>query len=146
MRRTFAFTVAAALAGLLAVSLATSAAPPPNAGGGGSSGGGGGGGGTPGGGGKTPPEYGDLWILYRDSNGVPYVTPFVEGEGMCVQPLPSADCPSYCMTPGWADGALTTVPVVDLDQALCGVPADCAICTQEVEFERDNVIDRKSVV
>ena len=146
MKRLFAVTAAAALAGLFAVSLATSAAPPPNAGGGGSSGGGGGGGGTPGGGGKTPPEYGDLWILYRDSNGVPYVTPTNGAEGMCVQPLPSADCPVDCQTDGWADGVLTTVQVVDLDQALCGVPAECAICTQEVEFERDNVIRAKESV
>lgn len=142
MKRTFAVTVAAALAGLLAFSAGAPAAPPPNAGGGGSSGGGGGGGGTPGGGGKTPPEYGDLWILYRNDNGVPYVTPYLEGQGGCVQPLPSADCPEDCITDGVPNGT----DVVVLDQALCGVPAECAICPQEVEFERDNVIRAKESV
>ena len=139
MKRTATFMVAAALMGLFAFSIGTSAAPPPGAG---SGGGGGGGGDTPGGGGKVPPEYGDLWILYRDSNGVPYVTPYESGEGMCVQPLPSADCPEDCIM----DGVPAGTDVVMLDQALCGVPAECAICTQEAEFERDNVIRAKDSV
>ena len=57
------FTMAA-LIGLLAFSGSALAAKPTNPGGGG-----GGGGGTP-----APPDLGDLIILYRAPNGVPYLT------------------------------------------------------------------------
>lgn len=114
----------AAFLALLAFGPGTFAVPPPHAGGGNSAG-------TP-----TPPDYGDLWILYRDANGVPYVTPGEENYGLCQQPLPAADCPADCMV----DGVPTGVAVVTVDPTTCAVPPECAACTQEVEFERDNVV------
>lgn len=129
-------TIMAGLVGLFTFVGDLGAVPAPNAGGGDAIGGGG----------STRPDYGDLWILYRDGNGVPYVTPFQDGAGMCQQPLPSAACPSSCQTNGWADGVETDVQVVFLDESICGVPAECGNCTQEVEFERDNVIRARESV
>ncbi|MBE0577781.1 MAG: hypothetical protein IH613_18025, partial [Desulfuromonadales bacterium] len=95
------------------------------------------GGGGGGGGGGEPPDYGDLLILYRDADGVPYLT-----EDSCWQPLDngSVDCPTECLVPG-DDGDETTDGepwVVTVDPATCAVPAQCAICTEEVDFERIN--------
>jgi hypothetical protein len=83
------------------------------------------------GGGNETPDYGDLIILYRDANGVPYLT----GDN-CWQPIPSATCPSECaLVPGVPGG----VDVIPVDPATCAVVAECATCTQEVEFGRINV-------
>ncbi|MFT5729253.1 MAG: hypothetical protein ACI8PB_003417 [Desulforhopalus sp.] len=110
-----------------------------------------GGGNATGGGGTTPPDYGDLFVLHRDDNGVPYVTAEIliwdpESElsvtgGLCQLPLPSDACPEDCIAE-----IDTGQLVVDVDDLTCGVPAECSICTQEVEFERDNVIRAKDSV
>ena len=137
------FTIAA-LIGLLAFSGTVFAAKPPGAGSGG--------GGSAGGGGKILPDYGDLFILYRDGNGVPYVTEYVDGKGMCQQPLPSNDCPLGCIEDGQTlineipEEVVDVEKVVKVDPATCSVLPECAICTQEVEFERDNVIRAKESV
>jgi hypothetical protein len=139
MKRILTATLAAAVAGLLAFSTGAFAVPPPNAGGGGNSTS------TP-----APPDYGDLWILYRNENGVPYVTPGSEMDlnyGLCQQPLPSAECvlapPEGCVL-GFGqvppDEAPSNTLVIPVNQVTCAVVEACASCTQEVEFERDNVI------
>jgi hypothetical protein len=116
------FTVAVALAGLLAFSAGALAAKPPGAGNGGGSGGGSGG--------SAPPDFGDLVILYRNADGVPYLT-----ADSCVQPLPSATCPAECvLVPGDPVGP----DVIPVDPATCAIPAECATCTQEVDFGRIN--------
>jgi hypothetical protein len=112
----------AILAGLLAASAVALAAKPPNAGNGGGNGGGGGG--------TEPPDLGDLVVLYRDADGVPYLTP-----DSCVQPLPSATCPATCvLVPGVPAGP----DVIPVDPATCAITAECATCTQEVDFGRIN--------
>jgi hypothetical protein len=60
--RMFVFTLATALTGLIAFSVGALAARPSDTGNGGGSG-------------NEPPDYGDLIILYRDQDGVPYLTP-----------------------------------------------------------------------
>lgn len=120
MKRMFALTVAAALAGLLAYSGIGLAAP----------------GGIPGppddGGGNEPPDFGDLIKLYRDPSGVPYLT-----DDSCWQPLPSDTCPVECvLVPGV--GGVAPPDVIPVDPNTCAVTAACAICTQEVDFGRIN--------
>jgi hypothetical protein len=99
-------------------------------GGGGGPGGGGPGGGG-GGGGSSAPDLGDLFVLYRDPGGVPYLT-----ADSCWQPLPSAACPADCIV----DGVPSGVGVVPVDPTTCGVLPACATCTQEVDFGRINDI------
>jgi len=108
---------------MLTISASALAARPPDAGNGG---GGGGGGGT------EPPDFGDLIILYRDEDGVPHLT----GDD-CQQPLPSATCDTMVCT--LVDGVPTGVDVLPVDPATCAVTAECAACTEEVDFGRINV-------
>ena len=127
---------------------------PPGAGNGG--GGGGSGSGDDAG---SPPDYGDLIILFRDYNGVPIPSPEVQVEdpetgllvdgGLCWQPIAfnveDTDlCPAECVV-------TTTDPTTVLvNQYNCGVATGCANCTQEVDFGRinaarspDDVFDRQ---
>lgn len=110
------------------------------------------GGNSSGGGGNTPPDYGDLFVLYRNDNGVPYVTAevlvpdpesgqYVTG-GLCVQPLANISCPGECIV----ESEPTGQDVIDVDPITCSVPAECALCVSEVEFERDNVIRARESV
>ena len=104
-------------------------------------GGGNGGGGNGGDSGNEPPDYGDLIILYRDAYGVPYPTAMVGEMGLCQQPIPSDTCvtspPQGCeLEAGFPDAP--GVLVVPVDPATCAVTAECAPCTQEVEFNRIN--------
>lgn len=110
-------------------------------GGGGGHGGDGGSGGNGGGGGSST-DLGDLIILYRDADGVPYTSPdtFVEDPetgyevlgGRCWQPIafPSDTCSLDCTG---KDPCL--VPV---DQYSCAVEIEFAGCTREVDFGRTN--------
>jgi len=84
---------------------------------------------TSGGGGSAPPDLGDLFILYRDANGVPIIT-----ADSCQQPLglPSDTCPLEC-----EEGEPCLVPV---DPATCAVQVGYETCTQEVDFGRTNVV------
>ena len=84
-----------------------------------------------GGGGEPPQDFGDLIILYRDPSGVPYLT-----ADSCQQPLPSDTCDlAVCtLVPGVPAGP----DVVPVDPATCAVAAECALCTQEVDFGRVN--------
>ena len=109
--RLFVYTLATALAGLLAFSGSANAAP----------------GGIPGppddgGGGAPPQDFGDLIILYRDADGVPYLT-----ADSCQQPLPSDTCDTTTcvLVPGVPAG----VDVIPVDPATCAVTAACATCT-----------------
>jgi hypothetical protein len=121
------FILAAVLMGLLAYNGGAFAAPrlcddgtrPPCNSGGGE------------GGGNEPPDYGDLIMLYRDANGIPYLS-----ADDCWQPLPAADCPLACQL---VPGVPADVDVIPVDPATCAVALECATCTQEVEFGRINV-------
>ncbi len=87
-------------------------------------------GGGGGGGDIETPDYGDLILLYRDADGVPYLT-----ADSCVQPLPSDTCPETCaLVPGVPAGT----NVVPTDPATCALTPECATCGQEVEFGRMN--------
>lgn len=82
-----------------------------------------------GGSGNQPPEYGDLFILYRDADGVPILD-----ANLCQQPLASPDllsCAACATTPG---GEL----LLPLDPDTCAVQLDYAMYTQEVDFGRIN--------
>ena len=79
------------------------------------------------------PDYGDLIKLYRDADGVPYLT----ADG-CWQPLPSKECidnpPMNCI---WGFGDPDqSVRVVPVNPDTCAVDSFCATCTQEVDFGR----------
>jgi hypothetical protein len=133
MKRTFAFTLAAALTGLLAYSGIGLAAP-------------GGIPGPPDDGGGAAPDFGDLIILLRDANGVPIPSDatlvedpetgeLVDG-GLCWQPIAfnvsdAALCPAECVI-------ATDPATVSVDQYNCAVATGCSGCTQEVEFGRIN--------
>lgn len=131
--RTFLSIAAAAMAGLLVLSAGGFASEPVDGGSGGSGYGGGGGGsgsgsGSGGGGGMEPPDYGDLFVLYRDADGLPILT-----ADSCQQPLgvPSDTCPLVC-----SEGAPCLVPV---DPLTCAVQVGFETCTREIEFGRTNV-------
>jgi hypothetical protein len=137
MKRTFAFTGAAALAGMLAFSVGALAAKPTDPVGGG----GGGGGGT------ETPDLGDLVILYRDASGVPNLTAPVMDEagvnvvaGQCQQPLAFASDTCPADSEMWGECAVGNPPVVALDPITCAVLPQCATCTKEVDFGRTNVV------
>jgi hypothetical protein len=135
MIRTLVFTAAAAVfAGLLGLSSNTFAAP-------------GGGNGPPDGGGQTPPvDFGDLFKLYRDVDGVPILTAGVPEDstaqnataGFCQQPLASAECvaapPEGCTLEQPEPG----VDVVPTIAETCAVVEACSSCTEEVDFGRIN--------
>ncbi|MDH3401706.1 MAG: hypothetical protein OEM03_12165 [Chromatiales bacterium] len=103
---------------------------------GGPGGGGGGGGGDDVG---TPPDYGDLVILYRDESGVPLLT-----TDRCQQPIAfeSDTCTNYgtfecvVMDPDNVDNCLTRV--VPVDPATCAILPAGVGCTHEIEFGRSN--------
>jgi hypothetical protein len=116
-------------------------------------GGGNGGGGDGGDDAGTPPDYGELIILYRDIDGVPYPSEktlkmddtgtFVDA-GLCWQPRAfNLDdewaCPSTCLDDG-PYPADAGVEVVDVEQISCAIEAGCAGCTQEVDFGRINAV------
>ena len=83
-----------------------------------------------GGGSNSPPDFGDLIIIYRDLNGVPYLT-----ADDCWQPIPSDACTADCaLVPGIPAGP----NVIPVDPGTCAVSAACATCTQEVDFGRIN--------
>ena len=138
--RTFVFTVAAAaFAGLLAFSGSALTAPklcddgtrpPCNTGGSG--------------GGSTPPDLGDLFILYRDANGVPILT-----EDLCQQPLaaPGVDLPEI---PPYAActaaDQLDQTCVIPVNPETCAAAAGYETFTQEVDFGRTNVVRSPTTV
>lgn len=89
------------------------------------------------------PDYGDLIMLYRNENGVPYLT-----EEGCWQPLPSDTCPVSC-TMLAADGAADPpddVMVVMVNPDTCAIPEECAPCAQEVDFGRMNEVRSSEAV
>ena len=111
-----------------------------------------GGGGDDGG---AAPDFGDLIILYRDTDGVPWPSEAVivedpeTGEdvdgGLCWQPIafnfsdpadPEDLCPADCVVDSFPPGA----DVVDVNQYNCGVAEGCSGCTQEVDFGRINAV------
>ena len=87
-----------------------------------------GGGGGGGGGGGTPPDYGDLIILYRDSIGVPILD-----ESSCQQPIgftENVGCPLAC------DEGPCLIPT---DSATCAIEPLYASCANEADFGRVNL-------
>ena len=124
MKRTYAFTVAAALLGMLAFSGGALAAKPPGAGGGG------------GGGGGETPDLGDLVILLRDADGVPILT----ADG-CQQPLaaPGVTLPAIGTTQGCVPTSPTDSCVIAVDPLTCAIVVGYEMHTQEIDFGRTNV-------
>jgi hypothetical protein len=133
--RTFVFTAAAAVfAGLLVLGGSAVAAP-------------GGGNGPPDGGGSPPPpvDFGDLFKLYRNADGVPILTAGVPvgstaqnaTAGFCQQPLASAECIAF---PGGCtlEQPVSGVYVVPTIPETCAVVDACSSCTEEVDFGRIN--------
>ncbi len=92
-----------------------------------------------GGGGAPPVDFGDLIKLYRNVNGVPNLTTLdgPQAADRCQQPLPSAACDTDVCTlaAGEPDANVAVVPV---DPTTCAVTAECAACTEEVNFGRIN--------
>lgn len=86
-----------------------------------------GGGGDGGGGSNTEPDYGDIYVLYRDSDGIPILSK----EG-CRQPLAAT----------FFDGCITTLDgncLVPVDQETCVPEPAYDEYLQEVEFGRTNL-------
>jgi len=121
MKRTFTFTVAAALMGMLTYSGVGFAAkggiqgPPDDSG--------------------EPPDLGDIIVLYRDAWGLPNLT-----AESCQQALPADPLPDTCPTSCLVDGVPTGVSVVAVNPDTCGIALGCETCTQEVDFGRTSVI------
>ncbi len=115
---------AAVLAGLLAFGTGALAERPPGVGGGN-------GGGQDSG--NEPPDYGDLFVLYRNETGVPLLT-----DDDCQQPL-AAETFEGCITIENSghplDGQCLIIPV---DPDTCAVVSDYVLLTQEVDFGRIN--------
>lgn len=90
------------------------------------------------GGGNTAPDLGDLFVLYRNNNGVPILT-----EDFCQQPLaaPGQDLPAIapydaCIA---ADQPNNTC-IIPVDPETCAVALGYETYTQEVEFGRTNAV------
>jgi len=130
--------VAAVLVGLSAMTASAFAAPPPGAGGGGSGGGSGNGGGGSGGGGSSgSPDLGDLFVLFRDADGVPIPT-----ADSCQQPLaaPGVSLPAVGTFPACTPASPTQSCVIPVDPGTCAVAAGYETFTQEVDFGRTSVV------
>lgn len=81
-----------------------------------------------GGGGATPPDYGDLIILYRNETGVPIVDAFD-----CQQPIgfpENVGCPLVC------DAEPCLIPT---DTDTCAIASAYASCANEADFGRVNL-------
>jgi len=98
----------------------------------GNGGGGGGPGGGGGGGDATPPDYGDLIILYRDEWGKPFVD-----ANMCQQPIGFPD-PDLCPAEGLIWNDTDDVWLVPTDPNTCAIDTAHAACTDEADFGRTN--------
>jgi hypothetical protein len=123
-RRRTLCAMAAILAGLLAFSTGALAERPPGVGGGN---------GGSHDSGNEPPDYGDLFVLYRSAIGVPILT-----EDDCQQPLasePFDGCITIENNGHPLDGQCLIIPV---DPATCAVVPDYALLTREVDFGRIN--------
>ncbi len=92
------------------------------------------GGGGDGGGGMVPPDFGDLFVLYRDGDGIPILT-----ADLCQQPLaaPGVELPASGDYPGCLPAAGESC-VIPVDPATCGVALGYETYTQEVDFGRTN--------
>lgn len=121
--RTFAFTVATALAGMLAFSGSGFAAK----------------GGIPGPPGDSgePPDLGDIIVLYRDAWGLPILT-----GNLCQQPLaaPGVELPAIGDLLGCVPPDDTVSCVIPVNPETCAVVVGYETYTQEVDFGRTSVI------
>jgi hypothetical protein len=101
----------------------------------GQGGGNGGGGGT--GGGGTPPDLGDLFVLYRGVDGVPILT-----ADSCQQPLaaPGVSLPAIGTIPACVPSSPTQSCVIPVDGATCAIVPGYESYAQEVDFGRTSVI------
>lgn len=118
------YVLTAILVGLFAFSSGVMAERPPGVGGGN-------GGGHDSG--NEPPDYGDLFILYRDAWGVPILT-----ADDCQQPLAAETFDGCGMIENSGhplDGECLLIPV---DPATCSAEGPYSIYTQEVDFGRIN--------
>lgn len=88
-----------------------------------------------GGGGGGSPDYGDLFVLYRDADGIPILT-----ADACQQPLaaPGVTLPAVETIPGCVPPSATASCVIPVDPATCGVVPGYETYTQEIEFGRTN--------
>ncbi len=84
-----------------------------------------------GGGGAEAPDYGDLFVLYRDTYGVPIPT-----RDGCQQPLAAAEF-AGCLDISSAPGDCLLIPI---DPDTCTVLPEYASYTQEVDFGRINAL------
>jgi hypothetical protein len=96
-----------------------------------------GGGGSGGGGSASPPDLGDLFVLYRDADGVPILTP-----DSCQQPLaaPGVALPAVGSIPACLPSSPTASCLIPVDPATCAVVTGYETFTQEVDFGRNNVV------
>ena len=129
-RKTLAFTAMAVITGLLTFNAGAQTAP------GAGNGSGNGGGSGSGGGGAVAPDLGDLFILYRDADGVPILT-----ADSCQQPLaaPGVTLPALGTIAECVPASATASCIIPVDPATCGIVAGYETFTQEVDFGRTNV-------
>lgn len=80
------------------------------------------------------PDYGDLFIVYRDLSGIPILKEF-DGGVNCLQPV-SNDTWEECDTV--PDGEHEGKCLVPVDPETCAVISEFAIYTEEVDFGRIN--------
>lgn len=87
------------------------------------------------GGGMAPPDFGDLFVLYRDADGIPILT-----ADSCQQPLaaPGVTLPAIGTIPECVPASPTESCIIPVDPATCGVVLGYESYTQEVDFGRTN--------
>jgi hypothetical protein len=104
-----------------------------------------------GGGDEAVPDYGDLFIVYRDERGVPIPSPLVRVDdpdgvevdgGLCWQPLAAEASDNLDFLYDYDANGVPFVTEdqrgIPVDQYTCGVEAAFAALTQEVDFGRIN--------
>jgi hypothetical protein len=119
----------AVLVCLTSLSMVAWAAQSPNAGNGG-----GNGSGNESESGNSPPDYGDLFVLHRDMEGIPILT-----EELCQQPIAAASFTGCINVPAGEGVNEDQCLLIPVDPATCTVLPEYAIYTQEVEFGRISV-------
>ena len=85
----------------------------------------------------APPDLGDLFVLYRDTDGLPVLV-----GNLCQQPLaaPGVTLPAIGDTLACIPASETASCVIPVDHETCAVVAGYETYTQEVDFGRTSVI------
>lgn len=122
-KRTVCLIQATVFVFLVLLGMGALAAKPPDAGNGGGAGSG-----------NSPPDYGDLFVLHRDADGIPRLT-----NELCQQPIAAAPFAGCINVPAGEGENASKCLLIPVDPANCTVLPEYTIYTQEVDFGRISV-------